>query len=206
MGIDPVVEMKLRRARGAADVVEDVAVESEVTFRGVQINPVAPDLIGHVTVGDVADFVPFDRDVMGAVIAVNTFIAAALNHEALDDNVGGVVQIEVCAGAVASCAGARVHGIQNGSTPVLGSKGDGVAGSSVVIKVDDVVGCDHAFVIVRAVHHDDRVTRLLGRSRRFAEMAERSALRPGIGIAASGRDVVRCAMRDSERCQCQRPG
>jgi len=206
MGIDPMVEVELSLTRGAADVVKDVAVESEVVFRGVQIDPVAADLIGHGTVSDVTDFVPFDGDVMGAVVTVDAFIAAALNHEALDDDEGRAVQIEVGAGAIAACGGAGVHGVQNGSTTVLSFEGNGVPSGTAVGKVNDVVGRDHAFVIVSAVHHDDRVARLGRYGRGFSKVAERSALRPGIGIAASGRDVIGCAIGDSESRHRERPG
>src|SRR5258708_10502022 len=67
--INPMVKVQEGLAVRAAYVMEKIAVEYKVIFRIVKVNSILADLVGLSMVGDVLDFVPADRDIVGAVVA-----------------------------------------------------------------------------------------------------------------------------------------
>ncbi len=103
----------------AAYVVEKIAVEYKVIFRIVKVNSILADLVGLSMVGDVLDFVPADRDIVGAVVAVDVgavvavdaLVAAPLNDKTLDDDERGIAEIKIGIRAVTSRTGRRVHAV-----------------------------------------------------------------------------------------------
>src|SRR3954468_22751586 len=106
--------------------MENIAVESEIIFAGIQVNSIATDLVSHRVVGDVSNLVPTERDVMRVIIALDSGITAALYNETLDHDERSVVKIEVRGGTVAVGCGRRIHGVQNRPAAVLRHERDGI--------------------------------------------------------------------------------
>jgi hypothetical protein len=139
------------------DIVEQITVESEVVLARVNVNPIPAVLIGNVPVSDVSHFIPPDRNIVRAVVAVNAFVASALNHKALNDDVRGAVQVEISGGAVAAGPGRRIPRIQNGSTAILRFERDRIAGRARVGQIDDITRGSDELIVVRPVHHDNGI-------------------------------------------------
>src|SRR6266850_4980603 len=109
--INPMVKVQEGLAVRAAYVMEKIAVEYKVILRIVKVNSILADLVGLSMVGDVLDFVPADRDIVGAVVAVDALVAAPLNDKTLDDDERGIAQIKIGKRAVTSRTGRRVHAV-----------------------------------------------------------------------------------------------
>jgi len=176
VAVDAVIKVQDVAAE-ASDVMPDVAIESEVVLAVVDVDAVPADLIRDVPVADVADFVLLDDDVVSAVVALKAAVTGVLNHEALNHDEAGVVQIPVRSGAVTGAA-RRVAGVQDGLAPVLSHESNRMARGAGIVQRDDEIGLSHAFVVVGAVHHDNRVVRLRRGRRPLGKVEE------GCGLCA----------------------
>src|SRR5690242_17550276 len=85
VAINSVVESQVGLSIGAANVMENIAVENKIVFPAVQVNPITAVLIGHSMVRDISDLVPADGDVVGVVVALDSRIAGPLNDKPFED-------------------------------------------------------------------------------------------------------------------------